>query len=111
MEPCQIQHGGALQGFWGSGYFNEDSERAPPNLLRAVENKKLLSTAGKLKLLSTADKAGFNLAKVGQKPSSGLTCQAAACGMHVSAIQTLCHGLIGAFMLRVSYLAAMRFGL
>lgn len=53
-----------LQEYWGTGYFNEDSERAPPNLLRAIENKKLLSTAGKLKLLSSADKAGFNLAKV-----------------------------------------------
>ncbi len=53
-----------MQGFWGSGYFNEDSERAPPNLLKAVESKKLLSTAGKLKLLSRADSAGLNLAKV-----------------------------------------------
>jgi hypothetical protein len=32
-----------------------------------VENKKLLSTAGKLKLLSGADKAGLNLAKVAAK--------------------------------------------
>jgi hypothetical protein len=54
------------KGFWGSGYFNEDSERAPPNLLKAVENKKLLSTAGKLKLLSRADSAGLNLAKLEQ---------------------------------------------
>lgn len=35
------------------------------NLLRSIESKKLLSTAGKFKLLSSADKAGFNLAKVG----------------------------------------------
>jgi hypothetical protein len=63
-QPLRI---GTPQGFWGSGYFNEDSERAPPNLLKAVENKKLLSTAGRLKLLSGADKAGLNLAKVAAK--------------------------------------------
>ncbi len=56
---CQVQ------GYWGTGYFNEDSEKAPVNLLRSIESKKLLSTAGKFKLLSSADKAGFNLAKVG----------------------------------------------
>jgi hypothetical protein len=50
--------------FWGTGYFSEDQEKAPVNVLRSIENKKLLSTAGKLKLLSGADKAGFNLAKL-----------------------------------------------
>ena len=74
-RPLRI---GTPQGFWGSGYFNEDSERAPPNLLKAVENKKLLSTAGKLKLLSSADKAGFNLAKVANM------CSAAVRAAHVS---------------------------
>lgn len=34
------------------------------NVLRSVESKKLLSTAGKFKLLSSLDKAGLNLAKV-----------------------------------------------
>ena len=52
------------QGFWGTGYFSEDREKAPVNVLRSIESKKLLSSAGKLKLLSSADKAGFNLAKV-----------------------------------------------
>ncbi len=55
---------GVRQGFWGTGYFSEDQEKAPVNVLRSIESKKLLSTAGKLKLLSSADKAGFNLAKV-----------------------------------------------
>ena len=32
-----------------------------------MESKKLLSTAGKLKLLSSADKAGFNLARVSER--------------------------------------------
>jgi hypothetical protein len=41
-------------------------------VLRSIENKKLLSTAGKLKLLSGADKAGFNLAKVPCRISSVL---------------------------------------
>lgn len=52
------------KGFWGTGYFSEDQEKAPVNVLRSIESKKLLSTAGKLKLLSSADKAGFNLAKL-----------------------------------------------
>jgi hypothetical protein len=52
------------KGYWGTGYFNEDAEKAPVNLLRSIESKKLLSTAGKLKLLSSADKAGLNLAKL-----------------------------------------------
>lgn len=52
------------QGFWGTGYFNEDKEKAPVNVLRSVESKKLLSTAGRFKLLSSLDKAGLNLAKV-----------------------------------------------
>mmetsp|Transcript_14179 Transcript_14179/g.42793 ORF Transcript_14179/g.42793 Transcript_14179/m.42793 type:complete len:187 (+) Transcript_14179:215-775(+) len=52
------------KGFWGTGYFNEDKEKAPVNVLRSVESKKLLSTAGKFKLLSSLDKAGLNLAKV-----------------------------------------------
>ena len=73
--PAKVLRIGTLQGFWGSGYFNEDSERAPPNLLKAVESKKLLSTAGKLKLLSGADKAGLNLAKVVELP--GVMCSAA----------------------------------
>lgn len=79
----QLLRIGTPQGFWGSGYFNEDSERAPPNLLKAVENKKLLSTAGKLKLLSSADKAGFNLAKVAN------ICSAAVRAAHVLLAQTM----------------------
>jgi len=50
--------------FWGTGYFSEDKEKAPVNVWRSIENKKLLSTAGKYKLLSGADKAGFNLARL-----------------------------------------------
>lgn len=66
MAPhvCDMCVSRGAQGYWGTGYFNEDAEKAPVNLLRSVESKKLLSTAGKLKLLSSADKAGFNLAKV-----------------------------------------------
>lgn len=52
------------KGVGSIGYFSEDRERAPVNVLRSIESKKLLSTAGNLKLLSTADKAGFNLAKL-----------------------------------------------
>lgn len=77
----QLLRIGTPQGFWGSGYFNEDSERAPPNLLKAVENKKLLSTAGKLKLLSGADKAGLNLAKVTRQPRN--VCSAAVPAAHL----------------------------
>lgn len=54
------------KGYFGTGYFSEDVEKAPVNLLRSIESKKLLSSAGKLKLLSTADKAGFGLAKLEQ---------------------------------------------
>jgi len=52
------------KGFFGSGYLLEDRERAPVNTLKVIERKKILSQAEKLGVLSAADKAGFNLAKM-----------------------------------------------
>lgn len=52
------------KGFFTSGYLLEDRERAPVNTLKVLEKKKILSWAEGLGVLSAADKAGFNLAKV-----------------------------------------------
>jgi Protein of unknown function (DUF1118) len=51
------------QQYWGTGYFVEDSEKRPVNILKNVEKKKLLSSVEKAGLLSLAEKAGITLSK------------------------------------------------
>lgn len=53
-----------MQGFWGSGYFNEGNASPDNNYLKRIEAKKLLSTIEKSGLLSKADKAGLTLSRV-----------------------------------------------
>lgn len=56
-----------LQGFFGSGYFNEGNASPDNNYLKRIEAKKLLSSIEKSGLLSKADKAGLTLSRVCQK--------------------------------------------
>lgn len=51
------------QGFFGYGYFVEDSEMDAPNYLKTAERKKVLSNIESLGLLSAAEKAGLSLSK------------------------------------------------
>ncbi|KAK9905517.1 hypothetical protein WJX75_001390 [Coccomyxa subellipsoidea] len=52
------------KGFFGYGYFVEDSEMDAPNYLKTAERKKVLSNIESLGLLSAAEKAGLSLSKL-----------------------------------------------
>ena len=70
-RPCVITDANKLQGFFGSGYFNEGNASPDNNYLKRIEGKKLLSSIEKSGLLSKADKAGLTLSKV---CSASITC-------------------------------------
>lgn len=70
------------QGFFGYGYFVEDSEMDAPNYLKTAERKKVLSNIESLGLLSAAEKAGLSLSKA----RAYSTCQGSLLHRNVKAL-------------------------
>jgi hypothetical protein len=70
------------QGFFGYGYFVEDSEMDAPNYLKTAERKKVLSNIESLGLLSAAEKAGLSLSKA----RAHSTCQGSLLHRNVKAL-------------------------